>query len=227
MATGPIILTAAGFTAALDELRTRAADATRLPMREIFALAKAHTDMEPTEIEALLDRPEHELRVGAVSIMDFQARRRTTTPERRAELCELYLRRHDRIDSWDLVDRAAPHVVGGFLVDRSRQPLYDLARSDEPMRRRTAITATWFFIRQGDVTDTFAIGRILAHDPHDLVQKAVGGWVREAGKHDPEQLRAFLDDHAATIPRTALRYAIEHLDPQTRQHYLGLAKASK
>lgn len=227
MATGPIILTAAGFTAALDELRTRAADATRLPMREIFALAKAHTDMEPTEIEALLDRPEHELRVGAVSIMDFQARRRTTTPERRAELCELYLRRHDRIDSWDLVDRAAPHVVGGFLVDRSRQPLYDLARSDEPMRRRTAITATWFFIRQGDVTDTFAIGRILAHDPHDLVQKAVGGWVREAGKHDPEQLRAFLDDHAATMPRAALRYAIEHLDPQTRQHYLGLAKASK
>lgn len=227
MATGPIILTAAGFTAALDELRTRAPDATRLPMREIFALAKAHTDMEPTEIEALLDRPEHELRVGAVSIMDFQARRRTTTPERRAELCELYLRRHDRIDSWDLVDRAAPHVVGGFLVDRSRQPLYDLARSDEPMRRRTAITATWFFIRQGDVTDTFAIGRILAHDPHDLVQKAVGGWVREAGKHDPEQLRAFLDDHAATMPRTALRYAIEHLDPQTRQHYLGLAKASQ
>ena len=80
--------------------------------------------------------------------------------------------------------------------------------------------ATWYFIRHDDLDDTFAIADLLADDPeHDLVQKAVGGWVREAGKRDPGRLRAFLDEHAATMPRTALRYAIEHLDPDERRRY--------
>jgi 3-methyladenine DNA glycosylase AlkD len=82
--------------------------------------------------------------------------------------------------------------------------------------------ATYYFIRQGDVGDTFGIAEILANDPHDLVQKAVGGWVREAGKRDAERLHAFLSRHAATMPRTALRYAVEHLDPEQRRHYLEL-----
>jgi 3-methyladenine DNA glycosylase AlkD len=77
------------------------------------------------------------------------------------------------------------------------------------------------FIRQGNLDDTFAIGELLAHDPHDLVQKAVGGWVREAGKRDRDRLLAFLDRHAATMARTALRYAIVHLEPGLRRHYLG------
>jgi 3-methyladenine DNA glycosylase AlkD len=191
-------------------------------MRHIFALAKEFIGMPPTQIDALLWAPDHESRVGAVSIMDFQARRRSTPQTRRRELYELYVRRHDLINTWDLVDRAAPSVVGGYLADKPRDQLYDFARSDKWWERRTAIVATYFFIRQGDLDDTFAIGDILAHDPEDLVQKAVGGWIREAGKRDPGRLLAYLDRHAPTMPRTALRYAIEHLDPGLRRHYLDL-----
>lgn len=193
-------------------------------MRHIFALAKEFIGMPPTQIDALLAAPDHESRVGAVSIMDFQARRRSTPQSRRRELYELYIRRHHLIDTWDLVDRAAPYVVGGYLADKPRDPLYDLARSANWWERRTAIVATYFFIRQGDLDDAFAIGDILAHDPEDLVQKAVGGWIREAGKRDPARLFAFLDRHASTMPRTALRYAIEHLDPELRRHYLDLRR---
>jgi 3-methyladenine DNA glycosylase AlkD len=217
--------TAADFARQLDDLRAGvAARGGRVPMREIFALAKEFRVMPPEQIEALLDRPDHELRVGAVSIMDFQARDRRTTDVRRRELYELYVRRHDRIDNWDLVDRAAPHVVGGYLSDKPREQLYLFARSSNLWERRTAIVATYYFIRNDDLDDTFAIADILAHDPEDLVQKAVGGWVREAGKRDPERLHDFLNRHAATMPRTALRYAIEHLEPGARQHYLHLGK---
>lgn len=192
-------------------------------MRDVFALAKSFADLDPDQIELLLASPIHEVRVGAVSIMDFQARRRGTPESRRKELYELYLRRHDRIDNWDLVDRAAPWVIGGYLHDKPRDPLYRLARSASPWERRTAIVATWYFIRQDDLDDTFGIAELLVDDEHDLVQKAVGGWVREAGKRDVGRLRAFLDAHAATMPRTALRYAIEHLGPEERARYRSAA----
>ncbi|PXY32470.1 hypothetical protein BAY60_09440 [Prauserella muralis] len=209
--------TAGEFERRLDALMPASG---RPPMRDVFGLAKEFVSLVPAEIEVLLESPRHESRVGAVSVMDFQARRRTTGEERRAELFELYLRRHDRIDTWDLVDRAAPWVVGAYLLDKPRDPLYELARSQRWYERRTAIVATFAFIRRGDLDDTFAIGDLLAHDTEDLVQKAVGGWVREAGKRDERRLREFLDRHAPTMPRTALRYAVEKLDPQLRRHYL-------
>ncbi len=86
--------------------------------------------MTPADIERLLEASDHDVRVGAVAIMDWQARRKSTSPERRRQLFELYVRRHDRIDTWDLVDRAAPYVVGGYLADKPRDPLYELARSN-------------------------------------------------------------------------------------------------
>ena len=197
-------------------------------MGDLFALAKTHAAMEPAEIRKLLRDPVDEVRLGAVSIMDFQARSKKTSAGRRLELYELYIHNHDHIDNWSMVDRAAPYVVGGYLWGRSREPLYELARSPRPMERRTAIVATYYFIRQHDLEDTFRIGAILAHDPDELVQKAVGGWVREAGKQDVDRLRRYLDEFAATMPRTALRYAVEHLDPTERQHYLDMkARASE
>jgi 3-methyladenine DNA glycosylase AlkD len=197
-----------------------------VPMGKVFALAKAFTAMPLDEIETLLESPLHEVRVGAVSIMDWQARGKKTTAERRKELFALYLRRHDRINNWDLVDRSAPYVVGGYLFDQPREVLYKLARSKNLWERRTAIVSTSCFIRQGEVAETFAIAEILVHDKEDLIHKAVGGWVREAGKQDPERLLRFLDQHAATMPRTCLRYAIEHLDPALRRHYLQLKNDS-
>ena len=198
-----------------------------ISMGQIFALAKELMDMPPHEIEKLLESPIHKVRVGAVSIMDWQARSKKTSEMRRKELFDLYIKRHDRIDDWDLVDRSAPYVVGGYLFDKPRKVLYKLARSKSPWERRSAITATYYFICQGDVDDTFKIAEILVHDPHDLVQKAVGGWVREAGKKDLQKLLGFLDNYAASMPRTMLRYAIEHLDKDQREHYMNLKSKGK
>jgi 3-methyladenine DNA glycosylase AlkD len=192
------------------------------PMGQIFTLAKEFIETPPDEIEKLLESPIHEVRVGAVSIMDWQARRKKTPMERRKELFDLYIRRHDRINNWDLVDRSAPYVVGGYLVDKPRDILYKLARSGNIWERRTAIVSTYYFIRLGDIADTFRIAEMLLNDDHDLIHKATGGWLREAGKKDPQKLLDFLDKYAATMARTALRYAVERLDKKRRDYYLGL-----
>lgn len=196
-------------------------------MGQVFSLAKDFQEMSPREIEKLLENPIHEVRAGAVSIMDFQARNRKTSARRKKELFDLYLRRHDRINNWDLVDRSAPHVVGGYLSDKPRKVLYKLARSRNVWKRRTAIVSTWYFIRQGDIEDTFRLAELLLADGHDLIHKAAGGWLREAGKRDRQRLMDFLDRHAAKMPRTFLRYAIEHLDKKTRDYYLNLRATKK
>lgn len=191
-------------------------------MGTVFELAKEFIDLPPAELDRMLDSDVHEMRAGALSVMDKQARRKLTTPGRRQDLYELYLRRHDRIDNWDLVDLGAIHVVGGYLADKPRDVLYELARSPHWWERRTAITATAYFIRAGEVDDTFGVAELLLDDPEDLVHKGVGGWLRAAGDKDPGRLRAFLDRHAAAMPRVMLRYAIEHLDPAEREHYRAL-----
>jgi 3-methyladenine DNA glycosylase AlkD len=180
--------------------------------------------MQPGEIEKLLESPIHEVRAGAVSIMDWQARNKKTPESRRKELFDLYMRRHDRINNWHLVDRSAPYVVGGYLFDKSRNILYKLARSKNMWERRTAIVSTYYFVRAGDVADTFKIAEMLLDDDQDLIHKAAGGWLREAGKKDRAKLLRFLDKHAATMPRTMLRYALEKLDREQRSHYLSMKK---
>src|SRR6478752_7081331 len=180
-------------------------------MLHVFTLAKTFIDLPPAEIETLLESPIHEARAGALSVMSKQAARKSTPDARRAELFELYLRRHDRIDNWDLVDLAAPNVIGDYLLGRPRDVLDDLARSADPSERRTAIFSTLAFVRRGDVTDTLRIAKILVNDPHDLVQKPTGGMLREVGKKDESALQAFLDTHAAGMPRTMLRFAVERL----------------
>lgn len=195
-------------------------------MGTVFALAKEMVNMPLKEIEKLLESPIHEARTGAVSIMDFQARDRKIPESRRKELFDLYIRRHDRINNWDLVDRSAPYVVGGYLFDKPRKILYQLARSKEVWERRTSIVSTFFFIRQGEVEDTFKIAALLLKDKHDLIHKAAGGWIREAGKRDRKQLIAFLNAHASVMPRTMLRYAIEHFDKKTREYYLSMKKTT-
>jgi 3-methyladenine DNA glycosylase AlkD len=220
-------VTAKQFIEKLNELGSKKDGYQSVSMGQIFALAKELMDISPREIEKLLESPIHKVRVGAVSLMDWQARSKKTAERRRKELFELYIDRHDRIDNWDLVDRSAPYVIGGYLSDKPRDILYKLARSENPWERRSAITATYYFIRQGDVDDTFKIAEILVHDSHDLVQKAVGGWLREAGKKDLPKLVAFLDKYAATMPRTILRYSIEHLGPEQKKHYMELKSKNK
>jgi 3-methyladenine DNA glycosylase AlkD len=192
-------------------------------MGTVFELARAFIAMPPAEIEKLMESDIHEARAGAMSIMAKQYQAKATTPDRRKELYDLYLRRHDRIDAWDLVDLAAYYVVGPHLVDGDRKVLYRLAKSKNPWERRTAILATFSFIRRGELDDTFAIAELMLGEKQDLVQKAVGWALRTTGG---PRLLAFLDKHAATMPRPMLRNAIEKLEPKLRQHYLKLGKES-
>lgn len=195
-------------------------------MGAVFAAAKAAAGMELDQIERLLEHDAHEVRAGAVRIMAEQAKARTTTDERLQALAALYLRRHDRIDDWDLVDLGAWEVLGRSLVDRPRDVLDELAGSDDPWRRRSAITATFAFIRRGELDDTFRIAERLLQDPHDLVNKAVGWALRNTGDHDSARLLAFLEIHGATMPRATLRNSIEKLPPAERRRLLALGRVS-
>ena len=191
-------------------------------MGHIFVLAKEFMDMPLDEVETMRESPFHEMRVGAVSIMDFQARSKKTTEPGRKELFNLYLRRHDRINTWDLVDRSAIHVVGGYLFEKPRKVLYKLAKSKKMPERRTAIVSTLYFIGKGDVEDAFKLAEIILYDKEDLIHKANGWALRFAGDKDRKQLVKFLDAHAATMPRVTLRYALEHFDKKLRDHYMSL-----
>jgi 3-methyladenine DNA glycosylase AlkD len=213
-------VTAAAFLARLE------APTAPVGMGQVFALAKEHVAMPMDEIEKLLESSNHLAKVGGVSVMDFQARDRRLPAAQRHALFDLYIRRHDRIDTWDLVDRSAIWVVGEYLRDKPRDVLDDLARSGRPMERRTAILSTFAFIRHGDLDDAYRIAELLVDDPEDLVHKAVGWMLREAGKRDEARLFAFLDRHAASMPRVMLRYAIEKLDPDVAARYRGLKRAS-
>jgi 3-methyladenine DNA glycosylase AlkD len=193
-----------------------------IPKREIFSLAKEFKLMPVREVVKLLNAQNYDHRLGAVSILDWKARNKGTSAEEKREIYQAYMDHHKNIDDWGMVDRAAPYVVGGYLFDKDRFPLYELARSANPMERRTAIVSTYFFIRQDQIDDTFRIAEMLVHDPEHFVQTAVGSWIREAGKKDEVRLRGFLDQFAQGMPRVALRYAIEKLDPELRKHYLNL-----
>jgi len=187
-------------------------------MGDVFKLAKEYKDMPLDEVVKLLKHDVHEARVGAVSILDFLARDKNSSEDLKKEIYDIYLDNHDYINTWDLVDRAAPYVVGGYLYNKSRQPLYELAKSDKPMERRTAITATYYFIRQDDTKDTFEIAEILASDPEKFVQTAVGSWIREAGKKDKSKLIGFLKRHNSELSKIAIRYATEKLSTEEREY---------
>lgn len=210
----------------LEKVRKRLAPdevAFGLRMRDLFDIAKAHTDLPIPEVQRLLAHPAYEPRMAAMCILDFRARGRLDDDQRRV-LYACYLDHHDRITTWDMVDRAAPRVVGGYLAGRSAAPLHELAAAPEPLRRRTAMTAPLRFVRAGtddDLAEGFAIAARLAADPDPTVHKPVGIFLKHAGTRDPAGLHRFLADHAVTMPRPALRLAVEKLDPAERSRYLA------
>ncbi len=189
---------------------------------DVFKTAKSFKKMSLAEVNKLLDSDYYEIRMGAVSIMDFKARENKLSDEERKELYDLYLERHDRLNNWDFVDRGSYNIIGRYLEDKPRDILYELAKSEDVWERRTAIVSTYHFIKQGDLDDTFKIAEILVNDTHDLMNKAVGSWLREAGKKNEDKLKKFLDKHASTMPRVTLRYAVQKLDKATKEHYMKL-----
>ena len=191
-------------------------------MGAVFDLAKTALDLPASGLEQLLEQRAHEVRALACSIMGKSAARRRTPPERRTELYELYLRRHDRIDQWDLVDLAARDVVGGYLLDHDRAPLARRAASGFWPERRTALVATFAFLKRGELDDAYSLAETLADDTEPFVQKALGWVLRAAGDLDRERLTAFVEGHAATMPRAALRAAIEHYEKDERARILAI-----
>ena len=197
-------------------------------MGNVFELGKEFRDMQADEIERLMESPIHEVRAGAMSIMGQCAKSKNCSDGRLKELYDLYIRRHDRINNWDLVDLAAYYVVGRYLADKPRKILYKLARSKNMWERRSAIVATAHFImKMKQVDDTFAIAEILVNDKEDLVNKGTGWMLRAAGDVDRKRLVLFLDKHAAAMPRVLLRYAIEKFDKKQREHYLQMKNAGR
>ncbi len=196
-------------------------------MGQLFALAKEFSGMPIKEIEKLLESPIHEVRAGAVSIMDKESREKKITGDRLKAFFDLYMRRHDRINNWDLVDLGCLYMTGSYLSDKSHALLYKLAKSKIIWERRTAILSTCYFIRKGDTTDTFKIAELLVYDKEDLIHKATGWMLRFAGDKEPKKLLAFLDEYAATMPRTLLRYSIEKLNKKQKEYYMGLKKENK
>jgi 3-methyladenine DNA glycosylase AlkD len=133
----------------------------------------------------------------------------------------LYLKNARYINNWDLVDLSAPNIVGAYLLDRSRKPLYTLAKSRDLWKRRIAILSTFAFIRQNEFSDTLRISGMLIADDHDLIHKTVGWMLREVGNRDRSVEEKFLQRHYKAMPRTMLRYAIEKFPEEKRQNYLN------
>jgi 3-methyladenine DNA glycosylase AlkD len=180
------------------------------------AVVKRFRGLGFDEIDALLDDPEHEHRLAGVLLLNEAARRDPSTT------AERYLAavRRGRVNNWDLVDASAEYALGGWLFDRDRSVLDQLAASAVLWERRVAVLATFAFIKRGDASTTLALAERLLGDRDDLMHKAVGWMLREAGKRvSRETLLGFLDAHAARMPRTMLSYATEHLDPEVRAAY--------
>jgi 3-methyladenine DNA glycosylase AlkD len=197
-----------------------------ISMPNLRALAKACDRAPMGVVRDLLASPVHEERM--LALLMLVRRFASASPDRKKDIVDLYLGCTDAINNWDLVDATAPHIVGDYLLGRDPEPLYRLACSESLWERRIAVVSTLTFIRTGVLGHTFVLARMLLNDPEDLIHKAVGWMLREAGKRDEASLIAFLDEHGRVMPRTMLRYAIERLPSGERARCLAMGrKASK
>ena len=189
----------------------------RVPV--VRRLAQQARELPLGKVRRLLDSPYHEARLMALILLAEHYGRGDTTC--REEIYLFYLASTRKINNWDLVDASAHKIVGRHLESRSRKPLDKLAASKLLWDRRVAIIATYHFIQQGETETTFRLARKLRDDPHDLIHKAVGWMLREAGKKQNEVLLRFLDRHARRMPRTMLCYAMEKLTPAQRRKFMA------
>ncbi len=180
----------------------------------IRAIAKLHKDISIEEIRELIQSEWHEVRLCALIIMVEKSKKKDEAL--RKELFNLYLSQTKRINNWDLVDLSCRFIIGEYLLDKSRDILYHLAQSPLLWDNRIAIVSTYAFIRKGQLEDTYALSDLMMQHPHDLMHKAIGWMLREAGKRNPERLYDYVMSHRADMPRTMLRYAIEKFSPKER-----------
>ena len=187
--------------------------------REVVKQCWRETSMQ--DLEECIANEYHEIRLAALLALVEIFAHAKKDPGLQQACIDFYLSHTDRINNWDLVDLSCYPLLGVWLLDRDRTLLYDLARNGKTLwEQRIGIVSTMTFIRHGQLEDTFAIADILLHHPHDLIHKAVGWLLREAGKRDKEALTAYLEPRYRTMPRTMLRYAIEKFPEAERRQYL-------
>jgi 3-methyladenine DNA glycosylase AlkD len=189
-----------------------------LTVGEQRKISKKYRNIELSDVETLLQSKIHEHRLVALLILVEKFR--NANESLKEKIVELYLRNTNWINNWDLVDVSAPKILGVYLQNKPRNILYDLAESEDLWEKRISILSTFTFIRNNDFDDTLKISKILLHDKHDLIHKAVGWMLREVGKKDQEIEESFLKNHYKVMPRTMLRYAIEKFDKEKRNFYL-------
>ena len=187
------------------------------------SLLPASEGLSEADVLTLLRSEWHEERLLALLILVRRFTKALHDDAARAHLVKLYLANTTWINNWDLVDSSAPQILGTWLLTRERRVLHRLAGSKSLWEQRIAIIATQALIRDDQFDDTLALCEYFLPHPHDLMHKACGWMLREVGKRDVSVLEHFLDQHAARMPRTMLRYAIEKLTAAERQHYLAMS----
>lgn len=187
-----------------------------VPQSRIVARKYLHSKL--ADIQKLLRSRIHEHRLVGLLILADKFRKGDGKEKQR--IAGFYLKSTSRVNNWDLVDMSADKILGEYLLDKRRGLLRKLAKSKSLWERRIAVVSTFAFIKRGQLKDTFAITEALMADKHDLIQKACGWMLREAGKKNCKEMEAFLRKHRKTMPRTMLRYAIERFSKKRKEFYM-------
>ncbi len=186
-------------------------------------IAKEGSELTVSDIETLLMSPWHEERLLAAILLVNRYKKASNTEKQ--QIYRLYLKNiKTGFNNWDLVDTSAAYIIGVHLEKSSRKDLYQLARSKNLWEKRVSVIATHHFIRQNDFIDTLKLCETFLREKHDLMHKACGWMLREMGKKDTSALRSFLKNHASVMPRTMLRYAIEHMDAKEKSMWMKKKK---
>lgn len=183
-------------------------------------IALSFLDLSYSDLQKFLNSKYHEFRLIALLILVKKFK--DSSESERKRVFDFYLKNLKNINNWDLVDLSSYNIVGAYLFDKNRKTLYDLAISKHLWSRRVAMVSTFYFIKNKDLNDVFKIAKILLNDKHDLMHKAVGWMLREAGKRDQVRLEKFLLDNQKKIARTTWRYAIERFSPEKRYYFMSL-----
>ncbi|MBR4156300.1 MAG: DNA alkylation repair protein [Bacteroidales bacterium] len=182
----------------------------------IREVAKEFNDADIDVIEKLIHSPWHEMRMCALLILINQSKKEVSK-----DIFDFYMSQTKFINNWDLVDLSAPQIVGKYLLHKDRDILYELTESDLLWDNRIAIVSTLTFIRNKDLDDTYKLSLKMMHHKHDLMHKAIGWMLREAGKRDDKRLYNFVKENKNIMPRTMLRYSIEKFDKEIRKELMS------
>ncbi|WP_304543885.1 DNA alkylation repair protein [Sulfurimonas microaerophilic] len=172
------------------------------------------------DIKKFLYSPYHEYRLFALLVLVAKYQHKNSSVKTQQQIYNFYVENIGQVNNWDLVDVTTSHIIGDYLFDKDKSPLYNFANSDNLWQKRVAIVSTFYFIKRGAYEDTLKIADILLDDTHDLIHKAVGWAIRNVGNEDMQVMIKYLQPRYKTMPRTTLRYAIEKLDKEIQQKYL-------